>query len=387
MLHTKRQRIILTVLILSVFIFRYCKIILYPVNSYFRPYYTENVYKQLENLYNNSQYRLKNPTSIIADEIVYRYTAGAYLRGVDPIMINSESLPLGKYILAVSVAFFQTDGVAIAIFGLLAMVSLWFLTNIATKDIVASSLVVLLFSYEKLYQNQLLVTPLLDIIQLPWILFALYFFIKEYENGQRFIMTSLMLGLVMATKSIVPALLLGITFLLFLMIEKKVNVFLKLILVSPFSILVVFLSYIRTFLNGYTVLDFVKFQKWIFDYQQSKLIYPLSVWRLIFLNQWQTWWGDRRLVATEDWQITWPMVTIITVALLVPAVYRKIVNRRAIKLLLVWICVYALFLSLGVTSTRFFLPFLPVLYILTIYTIARLLELHVIRKINLQENP
>lgn len=364
---TYRHRTVFTIVILFVVLFRYCLILFNPSNNYFQRYYTTDVYKQLENLYNHSQYRLKNPTSIIADEIVYRYVAGAYLNGVDPILINSESLPLGKYILAVSIALFQTDGVAIALFGLLTLVSLWLLANIVLKNTLVSSLVVMLFSFEKLYVNQLLVTPLLDIIQLPFILFALYFFLKEYQKRRWYIMTALMLGFVMATKSVVPTLLLVSTFLVFLVTEKRVREALQLAVASPISIIVVILSYTRTFLNGYSLVDFLKFQKWIFQYQQSKLLYPFSVWRLLLFNQWQTWWGDQRILHTDDWQITWPILTLLPLSFFIVPIRKSTGKNFPIKLLLLWIGIYAGFLSLGVISTRFLLPLLPVLYIVVVY--------------------
>lgn len=367
MVLTYHQRTVLSVIILSVVLFRYCLILFNPSNNYFQRYYTVDVYKQLENLYNHSQYRMQNPTSVIADEIVYRYAAGAYLNGIDPILINSESLPLGKYILGASIALFQTDGVAIALFGLFTLVSLWFLAYIVLKNTVLSSLVVLFFSFEKLYSNQLLVTPLLDIIQLPFILCTLYFFLREYQKKRGYVVTALMLGFVIATKSIVPAVLLVITFLLFLVSEKKVREVLQLAVVSPISIIVVVLSYTRTFLNGYSLFDFLKFQKWIFQYQQSKLIHPFSVWRLLLLNQWQTWWGDQRILHAVDWQITWPILTIAPFFFLIAPIYRSIQKNYSIKLMLAWVGIYAGFLSLGVVSTRFFLPLLPVLYIIGAY--------------------
>src|SRR3989344_976824 len=172
------NKLIIT-LLLSWIVFSLGNIVFNPVNQYFNRYFNENVYQNLERLYNNSQYRQKNPISVIADEIVFRYAAAAYIRGADPILINSEHTPLGKYMIGLSFLWFQNDGVAIVFFAVLSLFTLWLLGKQIFKDTTWALVPVALWVTEPLFQNQLRVTPLLDIIQLPWILLALYAFIKK----------------------------------------------------------------------------------------------------------------------------------------------------------------------------------------------------------------
>lgn len=358
-----RKKIFAAILIFWIS-FSFGKIVFDPTHHYLRGYFNQNVYKNLENLYVNSQYRKEHPTSIIADEIVFRYASVSYVRGEDPIRINSEHTPLGKYLVGVSFLWFQTEVAAILFSGILALIALWFLGKQVLKDGVWSLIPAALFVAEPLFQNQIRVTPLLDIIQLPWILLSLIFFLKE-----QFFFTALSLGFVMATKSIVPAFLLITSFLLFLGLRKKWEILKHFLMWLPLGFVVLIVSYAKTFQNGYTFSEFIGFQKWIILYQQSKLIFPFSFWRLTLLNQWQTWWGEMKVMPVEDWWLTWPILVVLPILLLV---WRKKKLSDPALLLVLWAIVYEAFLSLGVVSTRFLLPLLPALYILLLYTFVKI---------------
>ena len=341
-------------------------VLLPNASSIFRPNYDEKVYRTLENLYNQSQYRQKNPTSIIPDHTVFRYAAGAYLRGVDPILINSETTPLGKYFIGLSVLLFRNDGVIIIVFALLTLFAMWLLTRDVINDPVWNLIPPVIFSSETLFLDQIQVTPMLDIIQLPFILLSLYFFLREYKRAT-FILTSLMIGLVIATKTLFPGLLLVTAFVFFLASQRLFRTIVALIAYLPLAGIILIASYTRTFLNGHTLVEFIGFQKWILLYQQSKLQYPLSAWRLVFLNQWQTWWGSRTLLKAVDWRVTWPLSTGLIIILIALILTKKWKVAPQVLLLVLWTVVYAVFLSLGVISSRFLLPFLPVSFILATY--------------------
>lgn len=340
--------------------------VVYPRISYYtQPYYTEKIYKNLEDTFNRSQYRQKNPTALIPDETVFGYAAGAYLHGIDPILVNSEHTPLGKYFIAMSILLIKNDRFIVLPFSLLTLFSLWLLSVYVLQNKLLATIPVAVFGNERLFLDQVRFAPLLDIIQLPFILLALLFYLKEYKRN-RYIGTACMLGLVMATKTIIPAILLLTCYTLVFLIKKNWIGFRNLFMWFPISIIIFVSSYLRTFMSGYTVSDFIGFQKWIFLYQQSKLIFPFSAWRLIFLNQWQTWWGDMRYLRVEDWNILWPISSgMIIVGVLF--FMREIIRSEGYFVAIVWCVVYAAFLSIGVVSSRFFLPFLPVAYIVSTF--------------------
>lgn len=338
---------------------------------YFSPYYTESVYKHLEDTFNRSQYRQKNPTALIPDETVFSYAAGAYLHGIDPILINSEHTPLGKYLIALFIVLIKNDRFIVIPFSLLTLFSLWYLGFHVLHDKLLALIPVALFSSERLFLDQIRYAPLLDIIQLPFIFFTLTLFIKEYPY-KKFFASSLMIGTVMATKTIIPAVLLTLSFFCVFILRKAWNSLFYFLLWLPISTVILLLTYTKTFLSGYTIFDFIGFQKWILLYQKSKLIFPFSVWRLIFLNQWQAWWGDMRILKADDWSITWPIVTLLTISS-VFFVNKKVQLSKEYHVVIFWVIIYSAFLSIGVVSSRFFLPFLPVLYIISTLCVKSIL--------------
>lgn len=362
---------IIAVLLCAIAIFRIGMVITKNFKRYVEPSYTESVYKGYEYAFNHSQYRQKKNPGIIPDETVYSYAAGAYLHGIDPILVNSERAPLGKYIFALSIVLFRNDSFFIPFFGLLTLVSVWLLGVSVLGNPLLAFIPPVILSFEPLFLNQLATVPLLDIVQLPFIFLSLYFFIRE-EKTQKFFITSIMIGLAAATKTLYTAFLLYAVFVLYFVCNKKFNRIIALCEWGILSAVIFCLSYTRTFISGYSIRQFLGFQKWILLYDQSKLLYPFSIWRLVFLNQWQAWWGDKRILHADDWQATWPLTTGLTFILGLLVLLRKIRVPTPLQVCFLWILVYGLFISMGISSSRFLLPFLPVSYIISLYAIKLL---------------
>ncbi len=330
--------------------------------GYTSPYYTDAAYEAYEYAYNQSQYRQKEHPGYIPDETIFSYAAGAYIRGMDPILVNSEHTPLGKYIIGVFILLMKNDKFAVIPFSLLSLIAVWLIGRTILKDSVVALVPVAVFATEPLFLNQIRTAPLLDIIQLPWILLSIAAFLWEREK-RTFLTTAVMIGLVMATKTVVPAVLLVGTFALYLLLLRRAKDITHLFLWLCVSVGIFIASYARTFMSGYTLADFIGFQKWIFLYQQSKLIFPFSSWRLLLFNQWQAWWGDMSILAADDWRWTWPASTMLGVFSFGFLVTKRVSLNEPIALLVLWFAVYSAFLSLGVVSSRFFLPMFPISFI------------------------
>ncbi len=368
----KTLKKIIFVLLIGASLLQFYTVIAPKFSSYIDPWYTEEMYSYLENTFNNSQYRLKNPSSIMPDETLFRYASAAYIKGVDPIYINSEHTPLGKYILGTSVYFFHSDGVVILFFGLGSIILLWLLSLQVLSNKELAILPPVFLVLERVFTDQFLVIPLLDIIQLPFILLALYVF--NIENKKKnFFWTALVIGIVMSVKTPIAGVLLVGTFGLYFVILRLWKVLIRFVLFLPISIVPLILSYTKTFLDGYSMLQFIGFMKWIILYQKGKLEYPFSAWRLVYLNQWQTWWGDRSYLHAVDWQISWPIFTSVALIVCIFVAARKMKAKSPLIVLLLWFVVYGAFLSIGVISSRFFLPFLPVAYIISVYGVNRVI--------------
>lgn len=337
-------------------------------SSYTSPYYTDDIYRGYQSAYDSSQYRKKVNAGLIPDETVFSYAAGAYARGVDPILINSEHTPLGKYMIGLFILLMKNDKFIVLPSAILTLIAVWIIGWMTIKDKVAALIPVAVLATEPLFLNQIRTAPLLDIIQLPWILFAIAAFLWERRKGAFFV-TAVMIGLVMATKTIVSGILLVVTYMAFLSLQRQWKRIVQLLLWLSISVIIFVASYTRTFMSGYTFADFIGFQKWIFLYQKSKLIFPFSAWRLLLFNQWQAWWGDMRILAADDWRWTWPVSTALGFVAMGLFVARKTPIKEPISLLILWVAVLSAFLSLGVVSSRFFLPLFPVSYIVGVWTI------------------
>lgn len=336
--------------------------------GYTSPYFTDSVYKGFEAAYNGSQYRQKENAGLIPDETVFSYAAGAYVRGVDPILINSEHTPLGKYLIGFFIMIMKNDKFIVLPSAILVLIGVWVLGWMTLKDKVVALIPVAILTTEPLFLGQIRTAPLLDIIQLPWIVFAIAAFLWERRKGS-YIVTAIMIGMVMATKTIIPGILLVMTVVVYLSLQRKWKHMAKFMLWLWISAIIFVASYVRTFMSGYTIADFIGFQKWIFLYQKSKLIFPFSVWRLLFFNQWQAWWGDMRILAADDWRWTWPVSTVLGIMAIGLLLFRRVSLKEPITLLILWFIVMSAFLSLGVVSSRFFLPLFPISFIMGVWTI------------------
>lgn len=339
------------------------------ISQYTAPYYTDAVYRELNDVFAVSQYRKKNNPAIIPDETLFSYAAGAYLRGMDPILVNSEHTPLGKYALGAFIYLFGNDRLAVLWFGLLAWVSIWLVSRTVLGTGLWAAVPLLFVSWDVLFINQLVVAPLLDIIQLPFVYLSILCFLRERKRG-RFPLTALAIGFVIDTKTIVPGILLTGCMTVFFLLKRDVRGMVRLVSYLPLSVAVLMLSYAKTFMDGYSLRDFLGFQKWIFLYQKSKLMFPFSSLRLLLFNQWQTWWGSFAIVAANDWSYLWPVSTVVSFIGGIWAVTGKRWKdgkHDAVVLLLLWIAAYQAFLCFGVVSSRFFLPLLPAQYILMAY--------------------
>lgn len=373
MKRTSVSRIIFALVLLGIASISLFRTIAPLWNGYTTPYFTDNVYGGFEAAYNGSQYRMKENAGLIPDETVFSYASGAYIRGVDPILINSEHTPLGKYIIGLFILMLKNDKFVVIPSAIFTLILMWTIGRIVLKDGVLALVPVVFLATEPLFLNQIRTAPLLDIIQLPWILFAIAGFLWE-KPSRKFILTAVMVGFVMATKTIVPAILLVSTFVIFLFLQRQRKQIVRLLLWLSLSVVIFIASYTRTFMSGYSIGDFIGFQKWIFLYQQSKLIFPFSAWRLLFFNQWQAWWGDMRILTADDWHWTWPVSSALGIYAVVLLVTRKLPIKEPITLLVLWFSVYSIFLSLGVVSSRFFLPLFPLSFIVSVWVIRKTVQ-------------
>ena len=381
--------------------------------KYTRSYWS--AFPSYKKAYENSQYMqdLNFVKGWIPDEIVYAYAAGEYLRGTNPILIDSQEPPLGKYFLALSIAIFDNENLPILVFGTLVLVVLFLIGKEIYQNTFLALLPPLCLSFEKLFISQFVYVPLLDIIQLFFILLAVIFFIKAIKQQLTkkvflyFAFSSIALGGIISVKFFITGIIVVLSWYLFLLFRKDLKRGILLFVSLSFSLIVLILSYLRVFFYGYSLRSVFGIQKWIFLYHSSKLTHFFTVWPLIFLNRWYVWWGDKPVLREIHWQISWPIIT--TIAFLVIIFYfkkgeyhpvsgvdeadtnksphggvqsetenhgllpvgiyflKRLPRKKEIEPIMFWILCYSLFISFAQANSRYLIPLLPFLYLVSFH--------------------
>lgn len=325
-------------------------------------------YSFLEKLYGQSQYVNKKNPGIIPDQALESFAGGAFLKGINPILIIHDQPPLGRYILSLSISLFDNPNTIMVLLFFLSSLGVFLTARLILQNALLTILPFGIFLNEPLFLNKFYNSPLLEPIQLPFIIFSLYFFIqgivkKNYIKW--FILTSIMLGFVISIRFFVLGVVLIFSMILYFLIKKQFNKKLVLFLLTlPIAIVILLISYTRTIQLGSSILQIFGIQKYIYYYHKAQLSLPFSFWDLLIFNRWHTWWGTRAITSDSQWIIVWPISAFLTLAFSILGIFKKISVSEPEKIIIIWIIVYSLFLSLGDVSTRYFPPLLPFIYII-----------------------
>lgn len=324
------------------------------------------VFPSYEKAYYSSQYVKKENPGIIPDDTFEAFVGGAFLRGVNPILIVHEHPPMGRYIIALSILLFDNPRTLIIPLLVLSFFGLFLILRKVLNNNLLALLPLVVYANEPLTISKFQYVPLLEPIQLPFIIFALYFFILGVSQKRYvpwFLLTSIMLGFVISIRFFILGAVLILVMIAYLVLQRKERIRLLVFVASlPLSLVVLFASYFRTIQEGYSLFQILGVQKYILFYHQSKLENLFSFWDLLFFNRWHAWWGERIIISDSTWIIAWPVATVLTASFVLLFLFKKIKINSASKILLLWILAYSLLLSGGNSTTRYFLPLLPFLY-------------------------
>lgn len=319
--------------------------------------------------YYSSQYMNKINPGSIPDETFESFAGGAFLKGTNPILIVHEHPPMGRYIIALSIWLFDNPRTIIVPLMIFSFIGLFLISKTILKSTLLAFFPLIIFANDPLVMSKFEFAPLLEPIQLPFIIFALYFFIKGVYGKKYlywFIAVSNMLGFVISIRFFVlgAAMIFGMM-LYFFVTRTFGKKFITFILTLPLCVVVLLFSYTKTIIDGYSIIKTLGIQKYILFYHKSQLINPFSFWDLILFNRWHTWWGDMRIISDSTWHIGWPISIVSTVCFLLFIIRKKLVLSKAEIVIFLWVFSYILLLSGGMATTRYFLPLLPFLYILS----------------------
>lgn len=368
------HKILISILILVIFL-RPAFVIYEKRDVYFsRSYHTE--YKELKRMYESSQYSIKNSKAIIPDEAVEEYLAGAFVKGANPILFIHDHPPLGKYILSGSILLFDNAKTVVILFFFLSVFAVFLLSKKAIKHTAVALLPAVIFANEPLMVVKLLNPPIPELIQLPFILFSFYGFLRFYVSKKHTyewaIFTAVCLGGTISTRFFITGAVVLFSLVIFLLLKKRFKDLAILIFFMPLSLLVLFVSYTKTVLDSHSIIKPFSVQKYILSYHASKFIQLFTVWDLLLFNRWHTWWGANKISYDVNWIIAWPISVLLSFLLFVLSILKKIKVSGPEEVYTIWVICYGLTLSSGYTSVRYFLPWVPFFYILAFSLLFRI---------------
>ena len=375
---SKRFRLALQIFLVLIITFNVGNVLWSLKDRYFSTDYWQR-FPALMKTYLNSQYVNKHPKGWIPDETVNAYAGGKYIKGENPVLIAADTPPLGRYLIGLSALAFGNENIVILFSAVLSLILMYVLGRQIFASGVLSLIPPLLFSFEPIFKNQLIYTPLLDIIQLVFLLASFILFNRSLSSKTSYmylLSANIMLGCFIATKFFITGLTIIGAFYLVLLVKKDKNRLWELTLTLPVSIIILLVSYVRVFAFGYSIHSFLGIQKWVFLYHKSQLILPFSIWPLILFNRWYVWYGNNPVIRDAQWIISWPLVTLLSISTFVLGIVRKIKLNENIRVLIAWIVLYFGFFSFGQITSRYFVILIPVLYIISLYGLIEIYKIY-----------
>lgn len=313
-------------------------------------------------LYGQSQYILSEPLSIIPDEIVYALSGWEYVHGLNPILLNGEQPPLGKYLIGLSELWFENSRFTGPIFNVLILVILYFLILQILDSKILASFLVYIFSFEKVFFAQMRYSPNLDNIQVFFILASFYFLVKYFKKNRIDLIfwSFIFLGLVISTKFWITGSVILLSYFLSFLLTKRYKKLKTAFLFAPIILVPLFISYTNSFLNGMDLREFFGTQKYIYAWFSSNINFDIiKIWNFLMVNS----------SHSADWQVTWPILSIVSFLSLI-----KMRKNEPVYIIGVWVVIYFALLVVGNINGRYFFPILPFLYILSGWEVKNLLK-------------
>lgn len=358
MKHTTQKRV--SALLLGLIVFAITVRVFALVSS---AQFQETNIDTLKEVWTCSQYNLSPEIEFcgnMLDKDIYTYAGLAYLEGEDPIKVNFEHPPLGKYILALGIK----SGVTL-LTQYLSLLGIGVLTFLLTRTLTKSTLVslvpVLLVFYDPLiFEYSTFIH--LEFLQTLFLMLGLYLLLKppSSKNG---VLLGLAVGGVLATKVLVTGMVFLLFVLLILYVKHKRKLHLQhLVLVTISAGFVYLLSYWRFFML-HNPLEFITLHIRIARFFRAYLPeYPwFEIWRILLLGQWRTWFMEPPIQPVSTFWAVWPIATFISFG---ATFIKKLQLSQDCYILASWALTYLLYQSTHLVFPNYLIMVLPILYVL-----------------------
>lgn len=354
--------------------------------------------KIYEEKYNKSQYVIPNSKNPISDSDLYSYIGYKYIKGQNPLYLNAEHLTIGKYLIGLSIKLTNNQNFLTLILILIIFLIGFFFVKKLTGSLFLSSILLIFFSMDSFFKDMIINGPLLDIFQLFFLLISFLLFIDWYKNkkNNKLVFTGINLGLFATSKFYLTLLPVLLTIFLFLIFQKESLK--KIIFYMTFLITIIFITFISTYIvsfyKGTNIQEFVKSQKWIFNFWRFNSLNQVDAkgnfLKLVLFNKWKIWWNNKNYINYQYWDISWPLFYITG---LIIAIYNfknylfNFINQSKIekenesiklnfyiKLFSIWIINYSFYLIFIPIYPRYLILIYPFIYLLIILFFAKIIK-------------
>ncbi len=332
----------------------------------------------MEQKYKNSQWVVPNSKKGISDGDLYAYAGYLYLHGKNPILINPELPPLGKYILGLSIELFGDPAVLNILISIISLFLIFELIFLTTRSYLFASLGIFLTVINSVYIDQILNPTLLDIQHLFFFLLFLIIFLLYLKKEKYWLMvgSGFILGMFLSIKPFViffPLVTVWL-FIFFAFVKKteggyenRIREVLNFVVLEFSSLFAFVATYFQYFLKGGNLRGLMGVQKWIFTFYSSSKIDRVKIMGkyldLIFFNKWHFWSKGYPIIHLSQWSLIWPLEFLI--GIVSSAYVLRLFKDRQIKfsnildsgmiLLSLFFVIYNLFLFIVPVFSRYFL--------------------------------
>ncbi len=349
--------------VLSVFLTIFLGLVVFANRALFFPRFDQAYW---QDRYEHSQWKLPFSPRVIGDDGLYLYEGYRLVHGGDPTSLNAEMPPLGKYLLGITLVLFQNG----ALFGLWTTGLLLLGTFLLTKKLFPRSTlpalaITTLLAADPLITNQYTLT-MMDSLQSAFLVFFLFVLFQltstAKKNLQRtVILSGMLLGLFSAVKAPLLSPIIALVGLSVIWTTTKTY---KYILWFFIAAGIFYLApYIPYFLQGHTLIEWLKVQKWIISFYIQSNLAPTwgSALSVLFTGRYQNIFS-RTWISAPEWNPLWGLLFLSGVG----SIFFWLSQR---KRNMMWgVISGTLFVILGAYAaipfwTRYLVVILPLLYI------------------------
>lgn len=319
-------------------------------------------YHKLSQIYQISQIRLGNEASItMYDPQLYQFAGYTYLTEGRIEEINVEHPPLGKYFYGLSAIFLGNPLIIQLIFGYILLLLTFYLSFDFCHKSFLSLLPPFLLIVDGLFFSQISQTEL-DLPLTVAVFAFLTFNLKRVKVNAHFsLINGFLLGLIASIKFPSTALLMWLTYFIWLLVFRNKNIVKNMIITTTIIVLTFVLMYLPLIIEkGLTVFWQTQLQAIHIQLSHLPNYPPLAALRVLLFNQWRVWFDAQNLYQNVSvWNIFWPISTLIFILSIIRF---KNVQKQMI-LAFAFTCMYLLFINLRLFFPRYLIQILPLFYI------------------------